>query len=76
MSPRKAGEDVSQLGQSSAYEGASNAGASGKTWPVGRSQPRAAVGVAGEAEEGAVERLDFPRNGGVGLRLFWRPVMG
>lgn len=31
MSPRRAGEDVSQLGQSSAYEGASSAGARGKS---------------------------------------------
>ncbi len=34
---------------------------------VGRSQPRAAVGVAGEAGTGAGERLDSPRKGGVGL---------
>ena len=33
----------------------------------------AAVGVAGEAE--AVERLDFPRKGGVGLRCFGGPTL-
>ncbi len=57
MSPRRAGEDVSQLGQSSAYEGASSAGARGKSAACGLILTRWRRGSGegcggGEAEEG------------------------